>query len=113
MRSALSARAQEAAITVVDSLAFETPKTREMVGFLTALGVEKGALIVLSERDESVVRTSANVPGVRAITPVGLCLLDILNYPRLILTPESVEAITKSLLDVKASSEGEAAHAES
>src|SRR5215212_1394627 len=113
MRSALSARAQEAAITVVDSLAFETPKTREMVGFLTALGVEKGALIVLSERDESVVRTSANVPGVRAITPVGLCLLDMLNYPRLILTPESVEAITKSLLDVKASSEGEAAHAES
>jgi large subunit ribosomal protein L4 len=86
MRSALSARLAEEALTVVDELTIPAPKTREMRGVLEALGLASGALIVVPERDETVARASANLEGVRAVTPGGLNLLDVLNFRHVLLT---------------------------
>jgi large subunit ribosomal protein L4 len=97
MKSALSARVAEAALTVVDELALAAPKTREVRGILEALGLARGALIVLAERDEDMARASRNLQDVRAVTPGGLNLLDVLKYRHLILTRSAVEALTTQL----------------
>ncbi len=97
MKSALSARVAEAALTVVDEIALTAPKTREVRGILTALGVNRSALIVLGERDEAMARASRNLPEVRAVTPGGLCLLDVLKFRKIILTKSAIEALTTQL----------------
>ena len=97
MKSALSARVAESALTVVDELALTAPKTREVRGILTALGVNRSALIVLGERDEAVARASRNLPEVRAVTPDGLNLLDVLKFRQIILTKSAAEALTTQL----------------
>jgi len=99
MRSALSARLADAALTVVDRLELSAPKTREMVGVLDALGLRDGALLVVHERDEDLARASANVEGVRAVTPGGLNLLDVLNYRHVVLTRPAAEAVTRLVLE--------------
>ena len=97
MRSALSSRVAESALTVVDALELSAPKTREVRGILTALGVNRSALIVLGERDEAIARASRNLPEVRAVTPGGLCLLDVLKFRHVIMTKSAAEALTTQL----------------
>jgi 50S ribosomal protein L4 len=99
MRSALSARLAEEALTVVDELTIPAPKTREMRGVLEALGLASGALIVVPERDETVARASANLEGVRAVTPGGLNLLDVLNFRHVLLTRSAAQAVTELALN--------------
>ena len=98
MRSALSARLAEQALTIVDELSISAPKTREMRVVLDALGLADGALIVMPQRDDAVARASSNLDGVRAVTPGGLNLLDVLNYRHLLLTRSAAEAVTNLVL---------------
>jgi len=98
MKSALSARLAESNLTLVDDLALPAAKTREVRGALTALGVARSALIVIAETDEAMTRASRNLPEVRAVTPGGLSLLDVLKYRHLILTKSAAEALTAQLL---------------
>jgi large subunit ribosomal protein L4 len=98
MKSALSARVAESALTVVDELVLATPKTREVRGVLEALGLSRGALIVVAERDDAVTRASRNLPDVRAVTPGGLNLLDVMKFRHLVFTRPAVEALTDQLL---------------
>jgi large subunit ribosomal protein L4 len=98
MKSALSARVAEAAVTVLDELTLAAPKTREVAGVLSALGLEKGALIVLAATDEGVSRASRNLQNVRTVTPGGLNLLDVLKYRHVVFTKPAAEALTAQLL---------------
>ena len=97
MKSALSSRVAESALTVIDGLELTAPKTREVRGILTALGVNRSALIVLGEPDEAVARASRNLPEIRTVTPGGLCLLDVLKFRKIILTKSAAEALTTQL----------------
>jgi large subunit ribosomal protein L4 len=98
MRSALSARVAEQALTVVDELTVPAPKTKEVRGILQALGLDRGALIVLPEHDEAVTSGARNLCDVRTVTPGSLCLLDVLKYRHLVLTRPAAEALTTQLL---------------
>jgi large subunit ribosomal protein L4 len=107
LRSALSAKVRDSALTVVDGLSVANGKTREMIELLGALGLSRGALMVLHEREETVLRSSANVPKVRAVTLEGMNLLDILNFPTLVMTRESVDAVTERLARDVSDAKGE------
>ena len=98
MRSALSAKVADSALLVVDDLALPSHRTRDLVTVLGALGLAEGALIVLDERNDAVTRASGNLPGVHAVTPPGLNLLDVLHYPNVVMTPGSVRVLTDTLL---------------
>jgi large subunit ribosomal protein L4 len=98
MRSALSARVAEEALTVVDELRVPSPKTKEMTSILRALGLERGALIVVPERDDDVYRAASNLERVRTVTPGGLNLLDVLNYRHVVLTRSAAEMLTQLVL---------------
>ena len=64
LKSALSAKAAENEIVVVDGLKVEEIKTKAFQSFLTKLGVEKKALVVTENVDEKVVKSARNIAGV-------------------------------------------------
>jgi large subunit ribosomal protein L4 len=93
LKSALTSKVNDGELIVIDTLAFETPKTKDMVSFLANVNAEKKALIVTAEKDENVVRSAANIPGI-GTTQVGtLNVYDILNYTSFIVTKDAVNKI--------------------
>ncbi len=93
MKSALSSKVAENQIVVVDELKFEEPKTKEMIKFLEAVKADKKALIVTAEKDENVVKSAANIPGVRTALATTMNVYEIVNYTSFIVTKEAVELI--------------------
>jgi large subunit ribosomal protein L4 len=93
LKSALSSKVEDLEIIVVDQLALEQPKTKEMVKVLKNLNSGKKALIVIPERDEAVVRASANIAGVKTSYVNTINVYDILNCDSLILTKEAVNKV--------------------
>ena len=97
LRSVLSARLAEDALTVIDGFTLDAPKTRVLLETLATLGASDGALVVLGERSDGVLRAARNLDRVRVVTPNGLNLLDILRLPRLILAEAAVAELTRTL----------------
>ena len=68
IKSALSSKVLENEIIVLDNLALEAPKTKEMVKILNNLSVDRKALIVTDDVNENVVLSARNIPGVTVVT---------------------------------------------
>lgn len=93
MFSALSAKLADHEIIVVDKLTFEEPKTKEMIKVLENLKAEKKALIVMADKDDNVVKSAANLKGIRTSLVGSFNVYEILNHTSLILTKDAVEKI--------------------
>lgn len=93
MLSALSLKAAEKELIVIDEIKFEQPKTKEMVKMLENIKAEKKALIVMAEKDENTVRSAANIPGVRTALVTTMNVYDIINHTNFIVTKEAVKKI--------------------
>ena len=93
MKSALSSKVAENQIVVVDELKFEEPKTKELIKFLQAVNADKKALIITAEKDENVVKSAANIPGVRTALATTMNVYEIVNHTSFIVTKEAVELI--------------------
>ena len=92
LKSALSSKVADSELIVFDALNIEAPKTKEMVKVLKAVEAEK-ALIVLPDKDETVERAAANIPGVKTTLVGTLNTYEVLKYKKLILTKDSVAKI--------------------
>ncbi len=92
-RSALTSKLNEGGIIVVDALNLKEAKTKLMAQALKALKAEKKALIVLPERDETVVRATANLPEATTTYVNTLNVYDILNADKVILTKAAKECV--------------------
>jgi len=66
------------------------PKTKEMVRILSALGVDSSALIVTDEPEDSVVKSSRNLVGIKTLPASLLNVVDILSYKALLMTEAAV-----------------------
>lgn len=96
-RSALSAKAQEGQIIVVDSINFDAPKTKDFVNFTKNLKVEgKKLLLVLSDKNNNVYLSSRNVPNVHLMNASDINTYALLNNNAIIMTEGSVELINNS-----------------
>ena len=93
MLSALSAKAAENEIIVIDELKFEETKTKEMVKVLENVKAEKKALIVMADKDENVVKSAANIPGVRTALVGAMNVYDIINHTNFIATKDAIAKI--------------------
>lgn len=98
MKSILSSKVQENEIIVLDTLSFEAPKTKEMVKVLENIKAQKKALIVTAEKNENVVRSAANLQGVRTSIVGSLNVYDIINHGSLVVTKDAVEKIQEVYL---------------
>ena len=93
MKSALSVKVADENMVVVDNIAMDEFKTKTIVDMLKALNVEGKALIVTAEADTKVVKSANNIPGVKTATVNTLCVYDILNYDKFIVSSDAVKKI--------------------
>lgn len=93
MLSALSSKLADNELIVVDKLTFEEPKTKEMIKVLENLKAEKKALVVMADKDENVVRSAANLQGVRTAVVGSFNVYEVLNHQSLILTSDAVKKL--------------------
>lgn len=97
IKSALSSKVLENNIVVLDNLALEAPKTKEMVKILNNLSVDRKALIVTADANENVILSARNIPGVTVVTASGINVLDVLNHDKLVITKAAVEKVEEVL----------------
>ena len=98
LKSALSAKVAGNELIVVDEFKFTEPKTKEMVKVLANIKADKKALIVMDEKDDNVVRSAHNIPGVRTALVSTMNVYEIVNHYSLVLT----EAAAKKIEEVYA-----------
>ena len=79
IKSALSSKVLEENILVLESLAFDAPKTKEFVAVLKDLSVDTKALIVTADLDENVALSARNIPGVTVVAADGINVLDVVK----------------------------------
>jgi large subunit ribosomal protein L4 len=92
-RSALSVKAQDGQIVLLDDLQMEAPKTREMAAILERLRVDSSALILLPERNENVEKSIRNLPHVKGLRASYLNVRDLLSYDYVVMPLASLEVI--------------------
>jgi len=92
-RSALSVKAKEGKIIVLDELEMPRPRTKEIEAILDALAVDSSALILLPEANLNVERSANNIPMVKTLRAQYLNVADILGYDYLIMPLGAIEVI--------------------
>ena len=93
MKSALSSKALDSDIIVLDSLSLDEYRTKAVAALLHAVGSDKKALIVLPGADEKIVASSRNIPGVKTALVNTLNVYDILNADKFIVVRDAVAQI--------------------
>ena len=93
MKSVLSSKVLENEIIVLDTLTFDEPKTKDMIKVLEGVKAAKKALIITGVKDEAVVRSAANIPGVRTALVSTMNVYEIINHTSFIITKEAIEKI--------------------
>ena len=93
LRSALSAKASEAQVRVLDALHMDAPRTKEMMGILSSLGMDSSVLILLPQSDDIILRSVRNLPEVRTLVAQYLNVRDLLKYDYILMPLASLEVI--------------------
>lgn len=97
LRSALSAKAAEKQIVLLDELALESAKTRDFRNILGNLNVQTSALVVLPEHNDNVEQSTRNLTDVKALQATCLNVFDILKFDTLIMPVKALEVIAQIL----------------
>lgn len=93
MKSALSSKVLDGEMIVIDKIACENYKTKDIAAMLKAVGSEKKALIVLDSVDEKVIASARNIPGVKTAQVNTLNVYDILGADKFIVVQGAVQKI--------------------
>lgn len=92
IRSALSQKAADQQIILVENLNLEAPKTRDFTVILQALGVNKG-LIVTAGRNMNVEKSTNNLEGIKALHANYLNIRDIFKYDHLVMSVDALDVV--------------------
>ena len=93
LRSALSVRAKDGKVFVVDGFSSETPKTKEAIAALKAWGIEGKVLLVLTLEDRLTAYAFRNLPQVHVIAEHQLNVYDVINADNIVFVRAAVEAL--------------------
>lgn len=95
--SALSVKAADSAIKIVEDFTFNAPKTKEYLKFLQAFGLEnKKSLLILPELNDNVYLSSRNVQGANIATADSLNTYEIMNNSTILISEKSIEVLANS-----------------
>ncbi len=93
LKSALSDKAAQQNIVVIDAIKVDAPKTREFAAFLKAVNVTGKALVVTAEADTNVVKSGRNIPGCQVTFANLINVYDIVNAKQLVLDKAALAKI--------------------
>ncbi|EIW16550.1 MULTISPECIES: 50S ribosomal protein L4 [Pelosinus] len=99
IKSALTAKLQDGELVVVDSIAFDAPKTKNVINMLSGFdAANKKSLIITGEVIENVEKSARNIPGVKAIpASSSLNVYDLLYHDKVFVTKEAITRIEEVL----------------
>ena len=95
--SALSTKVREESIVVLEGLVFDAPKTKDFVKVLSDLSIDKKALFVTADLDETVALAARNIPGITVVSATGINVLDLIGHNKLVMTKAAVEKVEEVL----------------
>ena len=93
MKSAFSSKVATEDMLILDELTLEEIKTKTIVKMLAALGADKKVLLVTADKDDKVVLSARNIPGVKTAMVNTLNVYDILNADKFIVVKDAVAKI--------------------
>ena len=93
LRSALSVKASEGQIVVVDTFIFEAPKTKAAISVLAAIGAGRSALVVLAEGNDAAQKSISNLTTAKTLNAKYLNVRDLLGYETLVLPLAALDVI--------------------
>ena len=93
MKSALSSKVEEKEIIVLDALSFAEPKTKDMLKVLENVKAANKALIIMADKDENVIKSAANIPGVKTALVSTMNVYEIIHYTSFIITKDAINKI--------------------
>lgn len=96
LRSALSGRAGEGQLYVLDSLSMANPKTKDVQSILSKFGIVK-ALVIDSSENQNLRLSTRNLPNAKFVSPAGVNVYDVLHFHSLVLTQDAVREIEGAL----------------
>ena len=93
LKSALSAKAAETAIVVIDEIKMDAPKTKEFAAFLNAVNVSGKALVITAAPDANVVKSGRNIAGCQVTFADVINVYDIVNANKLVVDQAALKKI--------------------
>ena len=93
LKSVLSAKAAEGKLVVIDSIKMDAIKTADFRKFLTAVNVDGKAVVVTPEKDEIIVKSARNLPGVVTTPATNLNVYDLVNAQYLVVDQAALATI--------------------
>jgi large subunit ribosomal protein L4 len=108
LASALSLRAKEKKLVIVDTFTFDAPKTKRMAGILKTLGLTK-ALVIDEKGNTNLFKSVRNLPRAKVLAPEGLNVFDILNHSDLVIAAGALKQVEKRVLPAASSTPAAAA----
>lgn len=97
LRSALSAKAAEGKLIILDDAKLDSHKTKPAAEAIKALGLESAVIVAGADVDVNFARATANLPRIDVLPTKGANVYDILRRDTLVLTKEAVEGLTEKL----------------
>jgi large subunit ribosomal protein L4 len=98
LKMALSDRAKEGRITVIEDFQFEAPKTKNAVALLKSLGLDKDkVVVVIPEKDENIQKSFRNIPNAIVLPVEGLNVYDLLWANHVVITQNALKKIEERL----------------
>ena len=91
--SALSQKVRDGEVLFIDDIKVAEPKTKEMVAFLKAFGLNKSVLLVMDNSDESVLRASSNIAQISTLPVDQINTYDVVKYAKIVISKKAVEII--------------------
>ena len=97
-KSALSMKAKNKALTVMENFTFDAPKTKNFLSVMDSLGLgDKKSLFVVADYDKNVYLSSRNLIGVKVVSCSELSTYDIMNASELVISESAIEKVTAIL----------------
>ena len=93
LKSALSAKAAQTAVVVIDSIKMDAPKTKEFAAFLNAVGVNGKSLVITAAPDANVIKSGRNIPGCEITFANLINVYDIVNADKLVVDQAALAKI--------------------
>ncbi len=97
INSALSQKAAEGDILVLESLQFDTPKTKEFKTVLENLDINQKVLVVLEGSNNNAYLSARNLPNVKVIDDQNINVLDVVSYDRIMITKDALSTVEEAL----------------
>lgn len=93
LKSVFSSKVLEQNLIVVDEIKIDEYKTKAVMEMLKALGADKKALVVTAEKNEKLVKSASNIPGVKTALTNTINVYDIVNANKLVIAKDAIAKI--------------------